>query len=57
VLGGVADEGMDEAEVLGIISRPGAFGIAGMRGKEKKSLIGGNTGAAAGEEPFSPPKK
>lgn len=39
------------------VCMPAAFGNAGMRGKENKLLTGGNTGAAAGDVPFSPPGK
>jgi hypothetical protein len=40
-----------------MVSMPGAPGIAGTRGKENSSLIGGNSEAAAGEVPFSPSAK
>jgi hypothetical protein len=40
-----------------MVSMPGTLGIAGTRGKENISLIGGNTAAAAGDVPFSPSTK
>lgn len=36
---------------------PATLGIAGTWGKENSSLIGGNTGVAAGDVPFSPSRK
>ena len=36
------------------VCKPAAFGIAGTRGKENRSLSGGNTGAVAGDVPFPP---
>ena len=53
-----AAEGDDGgAGAFGMVSMPGTLGIAGTRGKENSSLIGGNTGAAAGDVPFSPSTK
>jgi hypothetical protein len=40
-----------------MVSMPLQLGMAGTRGKEKSSLIGGNTDAAAGDVPFSPSTK
>jgi hypothetical protein len=40
-----------------MVSMPLPLGIAGIRGKENSSLIGGNTDAAAGDVPFSPSTK
>jgi hypothetical protein len=55
---GTAAEGdVGGAGGLGMVSMPGALGIAGTRGKENNSLIGGNTAVAAGDVPFSPSTK
>ena len=56
-LGGAAIDVAGGAGGLGVVSMPRAFGIAGTRGKENNSLIGGNTGAAPGDVPFSPSTK
>jgi hypothetical protein len=55
--GGAAEGDDGGAGGLGMVSMPGTFGIAGMRGKEKSSLIGGNSAVAAGDVPFSPSTK
>jgi len=55
--GGAAEGDDGGAGALGMVSMPGTLGIAGTRGKENSSLIGGNTGAAAGDVPFSPSTK
>jgi hypothetical protein len=55
--GGAAEDDDGGAGAFGMVSMPGTLGIAGTRGKENRSLIGGNTDAAAGEVPFSPPTK
>jgi hypothetical protein len=40
-----------------MVSMPGTEGIAGTRGKENSSLIGGSTDTADGDVPFSPSTK
>jgi hypothetical protein len=57
VVGGTsdADEGGERGAAGGAtVCGPAAFGIAGTRGNENKSLTGGSTDAAAGDVPFSP---
>ncbi len=55
---GAADGDKGGAGGFGIVCTPAALGIAGTRGKENISPIGGNTAAADGEDaPFSPCKK
>ena len=56
-LGGAADGEEGGTGGVIVVWIPGMFGIAGTRGKENISVIGGNTGAAAGDVPFSPSKK
>jgi len=52
---GVSADGIEDgAESFGTVSMPDAFGIAGTRGKENRSLTGGGTGAAPGDVPFPP---
>jgi hypothetical protein len=55
--GGAAEGEVGGAGAFGMVSMPETLGIAGMRGKENSSLIGGNTAAAAGDVPFSPSTK
>jgi hypothetical protein len=52
--GGAAEGDVGGVGTLGIVSMPETLGIAGMRGNENNSPIGGNTDAAAGDVPFSP---
>ena len=54
---GAAEGDVGGAGTLGMVSMPETLGIAGTRGKENNSLIGGNTDAAAGDVPFSPSTK
>jgi len=56
-LGGAADGDKGGAGGFGTVCMPGALGAAGTRGKENNSLIGGKTGAAARDAPFSLSKK
>jgi hypothetical protein len=55
--GGAAEGDVGGAGTLGMVSMPETLGIAGTRGKENNSLIGGNNDAAAGDVPFSPSTK
>jgi len=55
--GGAAEGDDGGAGAVGMVSMPGTLGIAGTRGKENKSLIGGKTDAAPGDVPFSPSTK
>ncbi len=49
------DDGVEDgAATLGTVCRPGAVGMAGTRGNENRSLMGGSTGAAPGDVPFPP---
>lgn len=52
--GDSADGVEDGVATFGTVCRPGAVGIAGTRGKENRSLIGGSIGAAPGDVPFPP---
>ena len=52
--GGAAEGDVGGAGTLGMVSMPETLGIAGTRGKENNSLIGGNNDPAAGDVPFSP---
>jgi hypothetical protein len=52
---GASTDGVDDgAATFGTVSMPTEFGMAGIRGKENRSLMGGKTGAAPGDVPFPP---